>query len=358
MLEKNSRSTRLFSASALLCLVAALVAGCGGSDSSSGDAGTTSKPAASAKEPIKIGLIQEDRAAAEPWAAAMFDAATKVTKEDPAVSFTESYTAYTPAQALPVMRQFANQGYKVVVGHSFFLEDVIRTLGREFPKLPISGPAFKPAQTPNVSINIASYLETGYATGWMLAKLSKTGKIAVVGAQPAPYATEIIQGVKLGAKAADPKVEVLVAWSNSFTDQQATQEQAKALLDEGADGLFPVSATQDALGGFKLCEERKVNCASWAADGRRYAPTTNVVSAVIDWAQPLRDLVEAARAEEVYAETWSGTFGNEGLILPPLSDEAAARVPAEVTDEFKTVIAGLASEEIKLPVSKAHPCCR
>jgi basic membrane protein A len=357
MLEKNSRPARRFSASALVCLVAALVvAGCGSSDSSS-DAGSSSTTA-SGKAPIKIGLIQEDRAAAEPWSASMFDAATKVTKEDPAVSFTESYTAYKPAAALPVMRQFVNQGYDVIVGHSFFLEDVVRTLGREFPKIPISGAAFKPPQTPNVSVEIASYLETGYATGWMLAKLSKSGKIAFVDAQPLPYSNEILQGMKLGAKAANPNVEVLVAHSNSFTDQQATQEQSKALLDQGADGLFPASATEDALGGYKVCEERKVNCASWAADGRRYAPNTNVVSAVIDWAQPLRELVQAARDKKPYAQTWSGTFGNKGLIVPPLSSEAAKRVPASVTTGFNKVIQGLASEDIKLPTSKAHPCCR
>jgi basic membrane protein A len=357
MLEKTSRAARMFGVCVLACLVAGLVAGCGSSDSSSTNASKASATA-SGKEPIKIGLIQEDRAAAEPWSAAMFDAATKVKKEDPAVSFTESYTAYKPAAALPVARQFVNQGYNVIVGHSFFLEDVMRTLGREFPNIPISGAAFKPPQTPNVSVELASYLETGYATGWMLGKLSKTGKIAFVDAQPAPYSVEILQGFKLGAKAANPKVTVLSSHSNSFTDQQATQEQSKALLDQGADGLFPASATEDALGGYKLCEQRKVNCASWAADGRRYAPNTNVVSAVIDWAQPLRDLVQAARDKKPYAQTWSGTFGNKGLILPPLTPEAAKRVPAAVATEFKTVIAGLASEKIKLPTSKAHPCCR
>lgn len=340
-----------------ICAAAMVIAGCGGGGSSSGSGGgaTAGGESGGGEETVKVGLVQEDHASAEPWAASMTEAVEKVKEEDPNVEFTESFTAEEPQQAVPVMQQFANGGYNVIIGHSFFLEDAMRTLAQEFPEIPMSGASFKPPLKPNLSVELPSYLETGYAIGWMLSKLSETDKVAVVGAEPAPYATEILQGFKLGAKAANPEVEVLSAWSDSFTDQQATQQQANALLEEGADGLLPLSATEDSLGGFKLCEQKKVNCASWAVDGKRYAPTTNVVSVVIDWSQPIEELVKAAREGKPFAKTWDGTFENGGLVIPELSPAASKRVPSAVAKEFETIVEELADEKISLPPSKAHP---
>lgn len=310
-----------------------------------------------ADAPIKVGLIQEDHASAEPWSAALHDAAVAVHKKDPSVTFTETYQAYNPQQALPVAQQFLSSGYGVVIFHSFFLDDVARTLAKQYPKVPMSVASFKPPQGPNLSIEIASYLQIGYADCWLLSKLSKTGTIGFEGAQPIPYATEILRGCKLGAKAANRKIKLLVAYSNSFTDQQATYEQVKALVDKGADGVFPASATEDSIGGYKLCEQRKINCTGWAADSRQYAPHTSVMSAIINWEPPLRDLVAAARAGKVYAKTWDGTFGNKGLLAAPFKGAPAKRVPVKVQAQFKQMLKALGSGKIKLPKSKAHPCC-
>lgn len=306
---------------------------------------------------VKVGLIQEDRAAAEPWSAAMHDATVAYRKIDPNVTFTEVYQAYNPAAALPVARQFINSGYGVVVYHSFFLEQVARQLAKEYPKVQMSVASFKPPQAPNLSIEIVSYLQIGYANCWLLSKLSKTGKIGYEAAQPIPYATEILEGCRIGARAANPKVKILTAYSNSFTDQQATYEQVKSLIDKGADGIFPASATEDSIGGFKLCEQRKVNCVGWAADARQYAPNTAVTSAVINWVEPLKQLVAAARSGKTYAKTWDGTYGNKGLIAPSFTGASAKRVPAAVQKQFRQVLASLAANKVKLPKSKAHPCC-
>lgn len=306
---------------------------------------------------VEIGMILEARPAEQPWSAAIHDAAERLKKRDADIKVTESFKAYDPTSAEPVARQLIDQGYDVLVLHSFALNDVAHKLAKEFPGIPMSVSSFDPAVDPNLNIATASYLQIGYSNCWLLAKLSESGKIAFVGAQPIPYATELQKGCELGASAASPEVEVMAAYSNSFSDQQATREQAQALVDQGADGLFPASATEDSLGGFQLCEQQGIPCVGWASDARRYAPSHGVMSAITDWSVMLDDLVSEARTGELDATTFDMTFQNRGLIPQPFEGAPGDLVPPEVQAGYKEVVRKLVAGEIELPKSEAHPCC-
>ena len=352
----SSRSLRRSSTVVgLLCACAAALAVTACGSSSNSNTSSPSTPAASTpkRAPVKVGILQEDRPAAEPWAASMHDSIVKLESEDPGVKVTEAYQAFNATAAEPVARQFLTGGYGVVDFHSFALEALAKTLAGQFPKVPMSVSSFSNPQQPNLSIETASYLQVGYADCWLLSKLSKTGKIAFVGPQPIPYSKELLTGCGLGTKAANPKVQLLSAFSNSFTDQQATLEQSKTLLAKGADGLFPASATEDSLGGFKLCEQAKVHCVGWAADAKKYAPNTAVGSVVVDWSVLLKSLVAQARGKAPKPTTFDATLANHGLVVPP----AALNLPAPVATAFKAMLAGLSSGAIALPKSTAHPCC-
>jgi basic membrane lipoprotein Med (substrate-binding protein (PBP1-ABC) superfamily) len=312
---------------------------------------------ASAAAETKIGIIMEARPAEQPWSAAIYDAAQALTKKDPSIKLLLSYKAYDPTSAEPVARQMIEEGAVVVDMHSFALNDVAHTLAKGFPKIPMSVSSFDPPVQPNLSIGTASYLNIGYSNCWLLAKLSKSGKIAYVAALAIPYATEILEGCKLGAAAANPKAEVLAAYSSSFSNPQATREQAQGLLDQGADTLFPASATEDSLGGFQLCEQKSIPCVGYASDSRRYSPNYGVASAIIDWSVLLDSLLAQAKSGKLEATTFDASFANKGLIPQPFEGPSAKVVPADVQAGYLKVVSDLAAGKIPLPKSKAHPCC-
>ena len=306
---------------------------------------------------VKIGLIMEARPAEQPWSAAIFDSAEKLKNEDKGVSFSQSFKAFDPTSAEPIARQLLADDHKIMVMHSFALNDVAHKLAGEFESVPMSVSSFDPPVQPNLTIATASYLQIGYSNCWLLAKLSKSGKIGFVGAMPIPYATELQLGCELGAKAARSDAQVLAAYSNSFVDQQATREQAQGVVDRGAGALFPASATQDSLGGFQLCEQAKIPCAGWASDARRYSPNYAAASAVVDWTVMLKEFVKQARSGKLSATTFDATFQNGGLTPQPFEGASAKIVPAEVQAGYLEVVADLGRGRIKLPKSKAHPCC-
>lgn len=314
-------------------------------------------PAAAADQ-VKIGLILEARPADQPWSAAISDAADKLVKAHPDYKLLVSYKAFDPTAAEPVARQMIQQGASVVDFHSFALNDVAHGLAKEFPKVVMSVSSFDPPVQPNLNIGTASYYQIGYSQCWLLAKISKSHKIAFVGSMPIPYETEQRKGCDLGATAAYKGTEILTGYINAFDNQQATREQAQALIDKGADVLYPSSATQDSLGGYQLCEQKKIPCVGWASEIRRYAPTYGIMSAVIDWSVFLQRLVTEAGKADMKADTFDASYDNGGLIAQPWKDSDKAIVPVAVQQEYADVIKDLASGKITFPKSEAHPCCK
>jgi basic membrane lipoprotein Med (substrate-binding protein (PBP1-ABC) superfamily) len=310
-----------------------------------------------AADEIKIGIIMEARPAEQPWSAAIYDAAQALAKKNPSLKFLQSYKAYDPTSAEPVARQMLQEGAVILDMHSFALNDVAHALAKEFPKIPMSVSSFDPPVQPNLNIGTVSYLQVGYSNCWLLAKLSKSGKIAFVGALPIPYATEALKGCELGAAAANSGTKVLAGYGNSFSNPQTTREVAQGLLDQGADVLFPASATEDSLGGFQLCEQKQIPCAGWVSDVRRYAPNYGVVSAIANWTIFLEGLIAQHTSGKLEANTFDASFGNGGLTPQPFEGAPGKLVPADVQKGYADVIKALTEGKIELPKSQAHPCC-
>ena len=315
---------------------------------------TAVQQAKSAEKKIKIGVVEEARPEVEPWSLAWHNSVVAIKKKDPSISSIETYNAYDATRAEPVIRQMLDSGVNVLALSTYVLADVAKTVAKAYPHVPMVLTAFAVMQKPNLSSGTASYLEIGYSTCWLLTKMSHDGRIGVVGAQKAPFETEIRTGCEMGAKAANPKAQLVTVYTNSFTDTQASHEQVEKLLDQGINNIVLSSGTGDAVGGLRLCETRKAHCATWGGDARLWAPTGAVLTVELNWDVVLEDLVKQARTGKIGPpKEWDLTYGNKGLSAVDYSTSAAVN-PA-LRSEFKTVLAGLASRKIALPASKAHP---
>jgi basic membrane lipoprotein Med (substrate-binding protein (PBP1-ABC) superfamily) len=317
---------------------------------------SVSAHAQDAKKPITIGMIMEARPEVEPWSAAWHDAAEALKKKDPSIKVLESYDAYDASRAEPVARQMLDSGANVLALTTFVLSDVAKAVSPDYPKVPMAVSSFGVTREPNLSSLTASYLEMGYSNCWLLTKLSKDGRIGVVGAQKAPFETEQFEGCKLGAAAANASSKIVLVNTNSFTDTQANREQVKALLDQGIVDINLISGVEDAVGGLRLCESSKAHCTTWGGDARQWATTSVVTTAILDWSVVLDDLVQQARTGNVKVKSFDLTFGNGGLKAPDFLKTDA--VSPALQKEFLAMIADLGSNKIELPPSKVHPGLR
>lgn len=324
----------------MMCALA--LSGCNGSGNASGGGSG-----------MKLGLIQEARPDVEPWSAAWHNAIDAVKKDEPGTTVTETFDAYDATRAEPVIRQMLDGGADVMLMSTFVLADAAKAVAADYPKVPMIVTAFGVTQKPNLNAGTASYLEIGYSTCWLLTKLSPDGRVGLVDAQGAPFETEIEQGCALGAKAANPNYEFTKLSTNSFTDVQASREQVQALLDKGIKQIYLVSGTEDAVGGLRLCEEAKAQCATWGGDAKQWAPSAAVLTVNLNWKVVIEDLMDQAKNGLKAPTTYDLTYGSKGLEALDYSDNPA--VSADIRTQFEQVLADLASEKIQLPDSKAHP---
>ena len=262
---------------------------------------------------------------------------------------------FDPTQARPLFNQLLGQKTKLIFAHSFSYSQLVKELAARNKDTIFVVAADGERPRDNISISTYSYLEMGYSQCWLAAKLSKSGVIGNVGAAKVPFNTETNQGCRIGAKAANPKVRVLEAYTNDFVDQQKGREVGQSLLDRGADVLFVSGGTDSSLGALALCGARRVPCFSTDFDNRRVARSWVVSSTVIDWRPWLTRTIRDIAAGRYKTFTYDATFGNGGLKATPFDGPSARLVPRAVRAQFAAMLKRLGSLQIKLPRSKAHP---
>lgn len=308
----------------------------------------------SATAGFKFGVILPTSATDLNWSQTMAAASRDVAKALKAqLSMTDK--VFDPNQARPLFDQLLSQDVKLIFAHSFSYAQLVKELAPRNPDTIFVVAADGERPKANISISTYSYLEMGYSQCWLAAKLSKSGIVGNVGAAKAPYNTETNQGCRIGAKAANPKVKVLEAFTNDFVDQQKGREVGQSLLDRGADVLFVSGGADSSLGALALCGARKVPCLSTAYDNRSVAPGYVVSSTYNNWRPWLRKTIVDIAAGRYKTFTYNGTIGNGGLKVTPFDGPSARLVPAKLRREFAAMLKRLGSRAIKLPRSTSHP---
>jgi basic membrane protein A len=219
-------------------------------------------------------------------------------------------TAYSEnvgiADGEAAFRDYAAQGYDLVIGHGFqFGEPAVR-ISSQFPKT-----KFMAIESNAYNANTASYVmaceEAGYLMGMLSASMSKTGVIGIVGGFEQPSIVKVLEAYKLGAKAVNPNIRVLDAYVSSFTDVALGKEAALSMADQGADVLSHC-ANQAGTGVIKAAEERGLLATGDSYDQNSIAPNTVMASTIYS----VPALVLTA-VEKVQNGTYEGGVFNLGM---------------------------------------------
>ena len=162
------------------------------------------------------------------------------------------------------LRQLASGDSKLVFGVGFLFTDDVRNLAKEFPdkKFACIDYTVTPGDTlpPNLVALKFREEEGSFLVGALAALLTKTGKIGFVGGMEIPLIRKFQAGYVAGARAANPKVQVLIKYAGTtgaaFKDPTKGKELALAEYHAGADIIFHASGST-GLGVFEAARELK-----------------------------------------------------------------------------------------------------
>ncbi len=229
-------------------------------------------------------------------------------------------------------RDYAAQGYDLVIGHGFqFGEPAVR-ISSQFPDT-----KFMAIESNTSSDNVASYVmaceQAGYLMGMLSASMSETGTIGIVGGFEQPSIVKVLEAYKLGAKAVNPSIKVLDAYVSSFTDVALGKEAALSMADQGADVLSHC-ANQAGTGVIKAAEERGLLSTGDSYDQSSIAPTSVMASTLYS----VPALVLTA-VEKVNTDTYEGGVFNLGMSDGVVDISGYNAFEDKIPSEVKTLIA-------------------
>jgi basic membrane protein A len=216
-----------------------------------------------------------------------------------------------------VIRNFAEQGYDLIITTSFGYMDPTITVAEEFPDIQfvhISG--FKTAD--NVSTVFGRMYQPRYLSGLVAGSMTESNVIGYVAAFPIPEVIRGINAFTLGVREANPDAEVRVVWTNTWFDPPQEQEAAEAVLSAGADIIAqhqdttePQKAAADA-GGYSI---------SYNSPMLDFVGDTVLTGPIWHWSTKYIPIAEEMIAGEYDgSESYWGGLADGVVDLAPFSD--------------------------------------
>lgn len=319
----------------LVLSVALLVALCGGG-------GQTA-------DKIRIALVLPSTVDDMAWSQSMYEGLKAVQKEmgEGRMELAVSERLANPVDAGAAIRQYADQGYDIVIAHGAQYQSVLMEIAYDFPKTTFAyGTGFKPA--PNIFAYDPQAQEGAYLMGMIAALMSKSGVLGIVGPVESGDAVKYNYGFQQGALAARPDIKVRIAYTGSFGDVVGAGELAKVHMDAGADIL--TGSAQQAVGAIRAVAERPGKYwMSTDMDQSSLAPSTVLVAQVYNWEKVVKRMIELRS---------KGVFGGEHLVLsfadgtlelrynPKLADKIPASVKEKVEKIKQQIISGALKVEL------------
>jgi basic membrane protein A len=256
-----------------------ILSGCASktSSSSTGTSPVTSSGTSSA-QPFKVAMLVTGPANDGGWDSAAMAGLAKIKANLGAqTAYTENVAQSDQAQ---IMRNYASEGYNLIIGDGFEYSDALKQVASEYPNVKFAGIGSE-GTAPNLAVMTLRYGEDGYLLGVLCGSLTKTNKIGIVTATPDPTGKAEFDNVKTEAQAIDPKATVTIAYTGSWSDVAKAKEAALAQIADGCD-IIIADCDVSNKGVFQAVVEKNVQAVGWSEDQHDQAPNNILTSAVED----------------------------------------------------------------------------
>lgn len=195
-----------------------------------------------------------------------------------------------------VMREYAEQGYQLIIGEVFAVEQEAREVAAEYPDIAfLMGSSFKQDDAlPNFAVFDNYIQDASYLTGIIAGSMTETGNIGMVGGFPIPEVNRLMHAFMAGAREMNPDITFQVSFIGSWFDPPKAKETAFAMIENGADMLYA-----ERFGVSDAAQEKDILAIGNVIDTQADYPDTVVASAIWHFEPTL---------DKAIAEVQAGTF--------------------------------------------------
>ncbi len=233
-------------------------------------------------------------------------------------------------------RNYASRGYDLIIVNDITGQAAALEVGAEFPDTDFVVLGGYDSAEPNVSAVTNDFAGGGYLAGITAGLATETDKVAGIGADDsiAPI-KDLMEGFAEGVKSVNPAATVELSYTGIPTgDPIKATQQAKAVLDGGADVIFGV-ANGGQPGLFQAAADAGAMAIGFGVDENDLAPETVITSLVTDVPGSVVRVMEryenGTLAPEVVVEGYAEDAFQLADFRGLLSDEQVSAIEAAVT---------------------------
>ena len=265
-----------------------------------------------------------------------------------AMTFDYSDGMFVVDDAAAAIRDYAAQGYDLVIAHGSQYGSSLQEIAPDFPETSFAwGTTVDTFGIENVYAYEAASDQGGYVNGVIAASLSENGVMGVVGPIETGDAKLYVDGFVAGVEATDPDAQVNVNYIGSFSDVALASEAANTHVAAGADAL--TGTAQMVVGAIGVAEENDVLWFGTQASQTELAPEVVVANQVYRWEVVLKEIISNYADGVLGGTSFTINLANGGEVIEFNPD---FDLPEDVRDLADDTIQGIIDGTISTDVSE------
>lgn len=307
---------------------------------------TGEKEAVEEKGALKVALIVENTIDDKGWCQAMHDGILSAQEKIPGKIDYKYYEKVQVVDSSSIVRQAIAEGCKLIIAHGAQYKNTIMEVAGDYPDVSFAFGTSGDIVGDNVFTYMPESEETGYISGLLAAKLTKSNHVGYVGPVDGGDAARYGRGYVLGIKAVNPACKIDATHVGSFSDIVKSGEIATTLIKNGCDVL--TGASQQAIGALRATSEDPN--ALWLGQDLAQLTTAEGKAKCVAASSYAYDAVVIGMVEEIEAGVKGGkviplNFNNGGFIFGWNEPLKAKFVTPEMEKLVNDAIASFKAEQ-------------
>jgi basic membrane protein A len=229
------------------------------------------------------------------------------------------------ASAIPVIRDLAQQGCKLIFTTSYgFMDQTVQVAG-EFPDVKFEHcTGFKRAD--NLATYNSKFHEGRAVLGTIAGKMSKTGTLGYLGSYKVPEVVLGVNSFALAAQKQNKDAKVKLVMIDSWFDPPKEAAATETLINLGCD---IVTTHTDSPGPLQILEQKGLHGFGQGADMSKFAPNAHLTAIEDIWGPYYVERTKALLdGSWKSTDTWDG-FKEGTVVISPYSKDVTPDAAAE-----------------------------
>jgi basic membrane protein A len=248
---------------------------------------------------------------------------------------------------LRILREYASQGYNMIVAHGFGYQDGVFQIAEEFPDVNFAWAGGINHTAKNVGDYDQPFYQAAYPIGVLAGYMSKSGVLGSLSGFDIPVCHSMGEAFLAGAQSVNPDAKLLSTAVGVWEDVAAAKEAALAQADAGVD-FWIECGEGPALGAIEAAKERGGYVTGYVGDMSENGP--DVVLASVYWnLDPLFSKMLEQTKETTFDNPFYQLGMQEGSVQVALNQGLISSIPVEALTGMQEVIDDIVSGAFEVP---------